>query len=130
MDTDDRYLDAVLRWDYPPTHTETLPGTDVPVDGFVEFRYPRYQDDQPDRFDPYESGYYWRHSFPFRSREKNDAPWFGNPDGGEWSRRPIWKWQNPNDPIENATLSPSIGMRGDDGIDFHCYIRNGRIDWL
>lgn len=130
MDTDEKYLDAVLRWDSPPVHTQTLPGTEIPIDGFVEFRYPRYQDDQPDDFRPDESGYYWRHSFPFRSVEKDAHPWFGNPGGGEWKRRPIWKWQNPEEPVEEATLNPSIGMPSDGEMAFHCYVRNGEIDWL
>jgi hypothetical protein len=127
MDTDEEYLDAVLRWN---PSMRTLAGTDIPIDGLVEFRYPRYQEDQPDRFDLDESGHFWRLTFPYRSVEKDDEPWFGNPNGGEWSRRPIWKWQNPNDPLDEMTLSPSIGKQSDGEMDFHCYVRNGEIEWL
>lgn len=127
MDTEDRYLDAVLRWD---TSVKTTAVGDIPIDGIVEFRYPRYQDDQPDEFRPDEDGYFWRVTFPFRDHRKDDEPWFRLPDEEKWKRHPIWKWKNPEEPVENATLSPSIGMKGDDGMDFHCYIRGGEIDWL
>lgn len=127
MDTEERYLDAVLRWN-DDQNTQT--GTDIPIDGTIEFRYPRYQDDQPDEFRPDEDGYYWRLTFPYRSVEKDSPPWLGAPERDKWSKRPIWKWQNPDEPLEQMTLEPSIGLRGDDGIRFHCYVRNGEIEWL
>lgn len=95
---------------------------DVPVDGFVTF------------YDPglLESGSAYKHgTFPFRSVNKDDPPWFARPDDDEWSRHPVWKWQNPDeDPNHHLTLTPSIGLRGDDGIRFHVFIRDGEIVWL
>lgn len=127
MGTDERYLDSVLRWN---PSMKNLAGTDIPIDGVVEFRYPRYQDDQPDEFRPDEDGYFWRLTYPYRSIEKDEHPWFGRPDAEDFHRRPIWKWQNPDEPLDEMTLNPSIGKRSDGEIDFHCYIRNGEIDWL
>lgn len=92
---------------------------DVPVDGWVTF------------YDPalLESGDAFKHgTFPFRSVEK-DGPWFARPDGEKWSRSPVWKWENPDaDPHESLTLSPSIGLG--DPLSFHCFIRDGGIEWL
>lgn len=94
---------------------------DVPVDGWVTFYDP----------EKLEAGEAFKHfEFPFRSVEKS-GPWFARPDETEWSKQPVWKWQNPDaDPHEHLTLTPSLGINGDDGIVFHCYIRDGEIDWL
>jgi hypothetical protein len=105
-----------------PARDTHIVGDDIPVDGWVTF----YDPEKLHALEPFKHG-----TFPFRSVEKDDAPWFGRPDADKWHRSPIWKWQNPDeDPHERLTLNPSIGRQDEDGITFHCYIRNGEIDWL
>lgn len=96
---------------------------DVPIDGIVCFYF-------PDRLDPDVDEGPWSFSFPFRDHRKGDHPWFAFPDREKWERHLVWKWQNPEgDPHENLTLKPSLGI-GRDDLVFHCYIRNGEIEWL
>ena len=95
---------------------------DVPVDGFVTFYDPNLL----------ASGDAFKHySFPFRDHRKDEHPWFARPDAEKWSRNPVWKWQDPDaDPHESLTLKPSLGIQGEEGILFHCWIRTGEIEWL
>lgn len=105
----------------PASHTHIV-NDDVPVDGWVTF----YDPEKLEALEPYKHG-----TFPFRDHRKDDAPWFGRPDSEKWHRSPVWKWQNPEeDPHEDLTLNPSIGTQSDQELSFHCYIRNGEIDWL
>lgn len=127
MDTEDRFLDSVLTWN---PEMDTAGGTDIPIDGTVEFRYPRYQDDQPDEFRPYENGYFWRMTFPYRDKRRDEHPWFRFPEEEKGKRHPIWKWENADEPLDNMTLSPSIGKSNDGEMVFHCYVRDGKIEWL
>lgn len=39
----------------------------------------------------------------------------------------VWTWENPDDPIEDVTLSPSLQYRGGIGPDFHVFIKDGEI---
>lgn len=156
MDTDDSYLDdefyVVMAGELPPDeimeyHEERtqkliddpdspvknrgppapasdthIVGDGIPVDGWITF----YNPEKLRSLEPYKHG-----TFPFRDHRKDDSEWFGRPDADKWHRSPIWKWQNPEDPVDDITLNPSIGRRGDgDEVTFHCYIRNGEIDWL
>jgi len=43
-----------------------------------------------------------------------------------------WRWENPDEPTEDITLSPSIGVGRDQsgGWDWHCYVRDGEVDNL
>lgn len=94
---------------------------DVDVDGWVTFYDPELLEDH----EPFKHG-----TFPFRNHNKGDQ-WFARPDSDEWDRHPVWKWTNPDeDPHENLTLEPSIGKRSDGGVNFHCFIRNGEIEWV
>lgn len=142
MDTHDKYLDTVIgielaegRHENREDRTFNVPdrglgaskkhrlgydGTQVPVDGWVTFYWP----DRP-KHEPHMA-----YSFPFRDAKKDDFRWLAAPDADDWSKRPIWKWQNPEEPLFNLTLAPSLGISGNDGISFHCYIRDGEIDWL
>jgi hypothetical protein len=102
----------------------------LPVDGFVEIRYPRDPENTDLESDwDAQSGQYWIHSIPYRDYRETDALWFARPDAEKWSRMPIWKWQNPPE-TEAITLEPSYGMKSDDGWNIHCYIRNGEVDLL
>lgn len=93
---------------------------DLPVDGWVTF----YDPDLLAAGEPFKHG-----TFPFRDHRSSES-WFARPNAEKWNRGPVWKWQNPGeDPHESLTLSPSIGLGGGE-ITFHCYIRNGEIDWL
>lgn len=117
-DPDDPLADRGTMGRCPQTHQLN---DDVPIDGQVTFYW-------PNKLGTGEA--FIAFDFPFRSVEQDDAPWFANPDADKWSRHPVWKWQNADtDPRENLTLSPSLGIGGDD-LSFHCYIRNGEIDWL
>lgn len=100
-----------------PASDESLWG--APVDGWVTFYSPTLLD----------AGEPFKHlTIPFRSVER-EGEWLGNPDGLDGTRRPIWKWENPDaDPHEALTLSPSIGMGAPDP-HFHCHIREGAIQW-
>lgn len=113
--------DPVSGWGGVSPCPETTHIGGVPIDGQVTFYYP----DKVESGDPFKYG-----DFPFRDAD-TDGPWFMRPDADKWRRQPIWKWQNPDaDPHEDLTLSPSIGRRADGDIVFHCYIRDGEIDWL
>lgn len=97
---------------------------DVPVDGRVSFLY---RDDGNPSGRP--DGKWIAATFPFRSVDKDGHPWFAFPDEPKFSRQPVWKWTNPDeDPHESLTLSPSLGL-GED-LYFHCWVRDGRIDWV
>lgn len=39
----------------------------------------------------------------------------------------VWEWRNPEDDIENITLSPSLLLTWDDPNTFHIFVRNGEI---
>lgn len=41
---------------------------------------------------------------------------------------PVWKWQNPGEPLENITLSPSLKLEWDEPNTFHIFIRNGEVE--
>lgn len=146
MDTDEKYRnDAIIEVEMAehiegahhgrPTH---MLNDDVPVDGRIHFLFRKPGEPQSGRE---KDGRWFTGTFPFRSAEKDDAPWFAFPDADEWERHPVWKWQNPeevldgdrvnpNEVEETITLSPSFGLRGDDGIYFHCHVREGEIEWL
>jgi len=95
-------------------------GSNATVDGWVTFYSPKKLE-QEEAFKHY--------TFPFRDVNKDDEPWSAFPDKENYKQHPIWKWQNPNeDPHENLTLAPSIGVG--QPTEFHCFIRNGEIDWL
>lgn len=98
---------------------------DVPIDGQVCFYW-------PDRLgDPEAKG--WRaFDLLFRDHRKDDAPWSARPEETKWSKHPVWKWKNPGADREHITLEPSLVIRSpeSDRITFHCYIRQGSIDWL
>lgn len=112
-----------VEWDELQGH-HTL-NEDVPIDGQVTFYFPDRLDDTGADADGALS-----YTFPFRDHRKDDAPWEARPEAEEFSNHPVWKWENPEeDPEENLTLSPSLGIGGDD-LTFHCFIRGGEIEWL
>lgn len=103
-----------------PAREKHYLGEQPPVDGWVTF----YNPDLLEQGEPFKHG-----TFPFRDY-RTDGLWFAKPDEDEWSKHPIWKWQNPEeDPHSNLTLKPSIGKQ-DGKITFHCHIRNGEIKWI
>lgn len=114
-------FDAV---DVLPANDHHALDPDIPVDGWVTF----YDPDLLETGEPFKHG-----TFPFRSVDTDDQ-WFVHPDAQKGRRRPIWKWENPEeDPTEHLTLSPSIGMgmtEPSEDPDFHCFIQDGEIKWL
>lgn len=121
VENDDSSLVGPKEWEPSPAKENHIVGEQPEVDGWVTF----YDPDLLEQGEPFKHG-----TFPFRSVEK-DGAWFARPDGDKWSRSPIWEWKNPTeDPSENLTLSPSIGLQGDGEITFHCHIRDGEIDWI
>jgi len=151
MDTEDKYLETefyvVMAGGTPPHHIQDYQderiadpddstvgvdrsglrdhralNEDVPIDGQIRFYW-------PDRMEPdCEEG--WKSfEFPFRSVEKDDAPWAAYPDKENFSQHPVWEWQNPNeDPHEKLTLKPSIGVGSP--LTFHCFVRDGEVEWI
>jgi hypothetical protein len=135
MQSDTEYGHAVVLVDMAHKHGGSAKDTmavndDVPIDGVVDLRYPR-ETPPPDGWEDGDDTY-WRHSIPFRNHRRDGHPWFGRPDADEWSRCPVWKWLNPNETVENITLSPSYGMRDSEngGYKIHCYIHDGEADLL
>ena len=58
------------------------------------------------------------------------ATWSFHVDG-EDSNMPgphVWEWENPDEPIEDVTLSPSLRYQGGIGPDFHVFIKNGEVE--
>lgn len=62
---------------------------------------------------------------PLTVRFRRESEGGIEPAGSEYG--PIWRWDNPEHPVEGATLSRSIGWDLDDdgSLDIHGYIRNG-----
>lgn len=92
---------------------------DVPVDGWITF----YDPDLLEAGEPFKHG-----TFPFRDHRKDGAPWAAFPAKPKGKRQPVWQWKNPEDDVGDLTLSPSIGTG--DPVNFHCYVREGKIEWL
>lgn len=114
--------DSMIAFLDEPLRTHHTLNEDVPIDGIVAFYFP----DEMDNID----GTPWSFTFPFRDAESSTAPWFAFPDRPKWERQPVWKWTNADaDPHENLTLKPSLGIGGDE-LCFHCYIRDGEVEWL
>lgn len=105
-----------------PLRDHHLLNEDVPIDGQVTFYFPDVLDDAD------ETGLF-AFSFPFRSAEKTDAPWFARPDAEKFSRHPVWKWENPEADRDDITLSPSLGV-GREALVFHCFIEDGDVRWV
>lgn len=109
---------------YDPTESfrdHHLLNEDVPIDGYVQF----YNPDAGEQGEPF-----LFFGFPFRDHRKTDAPWAAYAEKPNGKNHPVWKWQNPEmDPHKRLTLSPSLGV-GRDELTFHCYIRDGEIEWL
>lgn len=40
----------------------------------------------------------------------------------------VWEWENPDDPIEDITLSPSLKLEWDEPNTFHIFIRDGEVE--
>lgn len=90
------------------------------VDGWLTF------------FDPelHDNGEAYKHfSFPFRSVEKGGL-WFSFPDKDKGKKRPVWKWKNPDEPLSKVTLNPSLGIGSDGETKFHCWVKNGEVEWV
>lgn len=104
---------------------------DVPIDGQVEFhRYYREDEDDHVPSQTHEGRPYWNVAeFPFRDHRKDDAPWAAFPEKPNFKSHPVWEWENPDaDPHESLTLSPSLGLG--EPMYFHCWVRDGEVDWL
>lgn len=41
---------------------------------------------------------------------------------------PHWTWENPDEDLENITLSPSLILEWDDPNTFHIFIKNGEVE--
>jgi len=129
MDTEEKYLDCeFFVWtvdgrkhnvpedvNYRSRNKHSF-GSMPEVDGWVMFfSREKFENDEP-----------WKYfDFPFRSIEK-DGDWFCLPDAEKGHRFPVWKWKNPNDPIGDITLDPSLGV----GDIFHCWVKDGEIEWV
>lgn len=114
--------DNMVNFDNAPLRDYHLLNQDVPIDGQVCFYY-------PDSLEVAGEGV-WSHTFPFRDHRKDGDPWAAFPDKPEHKSHPVWKWQNPEeDPYESLTLKPSLGV-GHDGLSFHCWVRDGEVEWL
>jgi hypothetical protein len=129
MDTDPKYRnDPLLEVECPGHRDAHVLNEDVPIDGFVHILYRDPDEPQSGRN---KDGRWYAGSFPFRSANKDDAPWFAFPDKDKGKRHPVWEWQNPDeDPNESLTLEPSIGLGSTGDWRLHVYIRDGAIDWL
>lgn len=147
MDTDEKYRDGgwfVVHMangiGHPPPHH--VMNHDVPIDGQIEFRYPKTEEDLEENRGG-RNDYWIAASFPFRDHRKNNDPWAAFPEKPNFEQHPVWKWQNPEDARrdddsnleydeevveETITLSPSIGLG--QPMYFHCHVREGEIDWL
>lgn len=129
MDTEPKYqnesellVEMAGENDYTPEFH--LLNEDVPIDGIVTFLY-RDEGNPSTRDD----GKWKVGSFPFRDHRKDDAPWAAFPDKPNGENHPVWKWTTPeDDPHESLTLSPSLGLGSP--MYFHCWVRNGEIQWL
>lgn len=79
-----------------------------PIDGWVVLRDDTYAET-------------WR--FPFRAPDKGgvlvDEDTGQPPDG----KPPIWEWVNPDDPVDEITLRPSIRFDG----NFHVRVVDGDV---
>lgn len=108
----------------PPLPREQRTGeVTAPVDGWVVFYGPeKVQTDEPHLY----------FEFPFRSHKKDDDPWAANPSGEKFSRRPVWKWMNPEASLEDITLHPSLGVnnRDGDGYVLHAWIEDGEVRYV
>ena len=51
----------------------------------------------------------------------------GYADGGP-SDEVWWTWENPNEPLEDVTFSPSIILHFGDTQAFHVFVRDGELD--
>ena len=51
----------------------------------------------------------------------------GYADGGP-SDETWWTWENPDDPLEDVTFSPSIILHFGDTQMFHVFVRGGELD--
>lgn len=40
----------------------------------------------------------------------------------------VWKWENPDEPIEDITLAPSLKLEWDDPNTFHIFIWDGEVE--
>lgn len=120
VEDDDSAVVGPAEYEPEPAKETQQFGSGATVDGWVTFY-------SPDKLD---SGEAFKHyTFPFRDKSKNSDPWSAFPDKPNFKQHPIWKWENPNEgPHDNLTLSPSIGVG--QPLEFHCYIRNGEIEWL
>lgn len=66
---------------------------------------------------------------PERDEHYASWPFHVNPDAHHLSEATnVWKWENPSDPIEDITLSPSLRLDNDSLGSFHIYIRDGEIE--
>jgi hypothetical protein len=114
--------DTLVDHDPDPFRDHHVLNEDVPIDGQVAFYY-------PDRLSPDVDKGAWSFAFPFRDYRKDGAPWAAFPEKPKWKRHPVWKWTNPEqDPHEHLTLKPSLGVG--EPLSFHCWIRDGEIEWL
>lgn len=105
----------------PASNRDTrVMGVNPPVDGRVTFYNP----------DKLEAGEGYKHfDFPFRD-ENREGDWFGNPDEDKGRKYPVWKWENFGESLDEITLNPSLGVSPRGTTVFHCFIKDGEIEWL
>lgn len=58
------------------------------------------------------------------------ASWPFHVDGeaGGLAYENVWTWDNPDDALEDVTLSPSLKYEGGIGPSFHVFVRDGEIE--
>jgi len=62
-------------------------------------------------------------------KDNNYASWMGYAESYEGPKIDThWTWENPDEPLENVTLSPSLILKQDDPNTFHIFIKNGEIE--
>lgn len=53
---------------------------------------------------------------------------YADGDGPSDGTETWWTWENPDEPLENVTFSPSIILHFGDTQMFHAFVRDGELD--
>jgi len=62
-------------------------------------------------------------------KDESYASWMAYSDKWEGNKiDTFWTWENPEEPIEDVTLSPSLKLNWDDPNTFHIFVKNGEIE--
>lgn len=73
-----------------------------------------------------ESGFLMLHN-PESGDDYASWPFHTHPNEHYMSDTNVWKWENPNEKLENITLSPSLVLEWGEPNTFHIYIKDGEV---